>query len=88
MIVEMGAYIPGDIDKLCEIAKPHIAVLTGITEQHLERFKSLERIIQTKFEITKRLTNSDFFFTDGENEAVQTGLKKYVVNTSFKEKII
>jgi UDP-N-acetylmuramoyl-tripeptide--D-alanyl-D-alanine ligase len=28
MIVEMGAYLPGDITQLCEIVKPHIAVLT------------------------------------------------------------
>lgn len=83
MIVEMGAYLPGDITQLCEIVKPHIAVLTWITVQHLERFKSLERIIQTKFEITKKLTSSDFFFTDGENTAVQEGVQKYTPHTSF-----
>ncbi|MDR0651579.1 MAG: hypothetical protein LBG59_09645 [Candidatus Peribacteria bacterium] len=83
MIIEMGAYLPGDIDELCKIVKPNIAILTGITEQHLERFKHLETIIQTKFEITKRLGKSDFFFTDGENEAIQKGLQKYTVNASY-----
>ena len=88
MIVEMGAHLPGDIEQLCAITPPNIAVLTGITEQHLERFKSLDKIIQTKFEITKRLGASDFFFTDGENTAVEKGLGRYAMNKSFSIKKI
>jgi UDP-N-acetylmuramyl pentapeptide synthase len=58
-------------------------VITGITVQHLERFKSLERIIQTKFEITKKLKKSDFLFVDGENVATQEVLEKYAVHQPF-----
>ena len=72
MIVEMGAYVPGDIQALCEITPPHLAILTGITLQHLERFGSLGNIIKTKFEITQNLQKGDTLFLDGENENIQT----------------
>ena len=75
MIVEMGAYVQGDIRKLCDITPPKIAVLTGITEQHLERFKNLATIIKTKFEICENLPNDGLLVIDGENEHIQQGLK-------------
>lgn len=54
-IVEMGAYTKGNIAELCDIAQPNISVITGITLQHLERFGSLDEIIDTKFEIFQAL---------------------------------
>jgi UDP-N-acetylmuramyl pentapeptide synthase len=65
-----------------------MAILTGITFQHLERFKTLDRIIQTKFEITKGLTADSLFITDGENEAVQQGLQRYTRDKPFTIKEI
>ena len=88
MIVEMGAYVPGDIRKLCDIAQPHFALITWITKQHLERFKSIESIISTKFEITQKLTKNDILFVDWENKYIQEWLSKYCVNTAYQiEKI-
>lgn len=54
-IVEMGAYKKGEIKKLCSIAKPNIGILTGITQQHLERFKTLKNIILAKSELIQSL---------------------------------
>lgn len=51
LIVEMGAYKPGNIHELCELADPSIGIITGITAQHLERFGSVETIIDTKYEL-------------------------------------
>ena len=75
MIIEMGAYYQGDIEELCKITPPNIAILTGIAEQHLERFKNLNTIIKTKFEIYKGLNKDWIFITDGENKNIQQGLK-------------
>jgi len=54
-IVEMGAYSKGNIAELCSITKPDISIITGITLQHLERFGSIDEIIDTKFEIFEAL---------------------------------
>ena len=50
-IVEIGAYKIGEIAELCRMVKPKIGILTGITNQHLERFGSEENIIKAKFKI-------------------------------------
>lgn len=57
-IVEMGAYTRGNIRELCELVSPDIALLTGITYQHLERFGSIEAIIATKFELPESISES------------------------------
>jgi len=63
-IVEMGAYERWNIAELCNIAKPNISVITWITLQHLERFWSLDEIIDTKFEIMQALDTNDFAVID------------------------
>lgn len=44
-ICEMGSYKIGETQELCQTYLPDYAILTGINEQHLERFGSLENEI-------------------------------------------
>ncbi|WP_201353197.1 Mur ligase family protein [Hydrogenimonas urashimensis] len=50
-IVEMGARGPGDIAEITEFVQPHYAVVGVIGPQHIEYFRTLERIRNTKMEI-------------------------------------
>jgi UDP-N-acetylmuramoyl-tripeptide--D-alanyl-D-alanine ligase len=51
-VVEMGAYKRGEIRALCELTGPlSIGILTGINEQHLERFGGIENTIKAKYEL-------------------------------------
>ena len=50
-VVEMGAYGPGSIERLCRLAPPDIAVVTAVGPAHYERFKSLDTVARTKFEL-------------------------------------
>jgi len=54
LVAEMGAYGPGEIAALCSWMSPQVAVITAIGPAHLERFKSLERTLAAKAEITSR----------------------------------
>ena len=59
LIVEMGAFRRGDLHKICYFIQPDYSILTGINEAHLERFGTLENIIEAKFELavaTKKIT--------------------------------
>jgi len=67
-IVEMGAYNMGGIKLLCDIVKPKIGVLTGINEQHMATFGSLENIIKTKFELIESLPKDGVAFFNGKNQ--------------------
>ncbi len=50
-IVEAGARQRGDIDEIAKFVNPHIVIVGEIGEQHIEYFKSLENIRNTKMEL-------------------------------------
>jgi UDP-N-acetylmuramoyl-tripeptide--D-alanyl-D-alanine ligase len=52
-VVEMGAYGPGSIARLCRLAPPDVGLITAIGEAHYERFKSLETVAKAKFELAE-----------------------------------
>jgi UDP-N-acetylmuramoyl-tripeptide--D-alanyl-D-alanine ligase len=57
-IAEMGAYRRGDIKELCDFVHPTIGILTAIGPQHLERFKTIENVQATKYELIEALPAS------------------------------
>jgi UDP-N-acetylmuramoyl-tripeptide--D-alanyl-D-alanine ligase len=67
-IVEMGAYSRGGIKLLCDIVRPKIGVLTGINEQHMATFGSLENIIKTKYELIESLPEDGTAFFNAKNK--------------------
>ena len=52
-IVEMGAYGPGSIARLCTLTPPDAAIITAVGAAHYERFKSLETVARAKFELAE-----------------------------------
>lgn len=54
-IVEMGAKQPGDIREICDLVHPSIGIVTAVGPQHLESFKTIERVQSTKFELVDAL---------------------------------
>jgi len=50
-VVEMGAYGPGSIARLCLLTPPKVGVITAIGEAHYERFKNLDTVTRAKFEL-------------------------------------
>ncbi len=53
LIAEMGARKQGDIKELCSLVKPDYAIFTGVVEQHVATFQSIENIFAEKSEIIK-----------------------------------
>lgn len=52
-VFELGASHKGDIDEIASLALPKVAVLTNIAPAHLEFFKTLQGVFETKTEILK-----------------------------------
>ncbi|MER2519382.1 MAG: UDP-N-acetylmuramoyl-tripeptide--D-alanyl-D-alanine ligase [Bdellovibrionales bacterium] len=52
-IVEMGAYGRGSIARLCDLTPPKAGIITAIGEAHVERFKTLDNVARTKFELAE-----------------------------------
>lgn len=54
-IVEMGAYVEGEIREICKLTRPQISMVTAVGPQHLERFGSIDKIAKAKYEIIEAL---------------------------------
>ncbi len=54
-VVEMGAYIQGEIARIADLTPPQISIVTEVGPQHLERFGDVETIATAKYEIIKAL---------------------------------
>ncbi len=68
-IAEMGARSKGDIKELAKMVKPNYGVLTGVNNQHLETFGSIETTKDTKYELFENLATDGvgIFSADNEN---------------------
>ncbi len=69
-VCEMGAKNKGDIKEICDIVHPDHGMITAIGEQHLETFKTLETIIDTKFELVDALPENGIAFLSTDNEHI------------------
>ncbi|GAB4400246.1 MAG: UDP-N-acetylmuramoyl-tripeptide--D-alanyl-D-alanine ligase [Anaerolineales bacterium] len=54
-VLEMGFYVPGEIQFLCDIAQPQIGVVSNVGTVHAERAGSQEAIFRGKSELPQAL---------------------------------
>ncbi len=54
-IAEMGAYVKGEINRLCKLVNPKYGIITTIGTAHLETFGSEQNIIDGKMELIEYL---------------------------------
>ena len=68
-----------------ETYKPHIAIITNISPDHLDRYEyKYEKYIASKFRITMNQTEDDFLIYDADDEAITNWLK----NNSTRAKLV
>ena len=88
-IVEMGAYIPGEIAEICELARPQISLVTEIGPQHMERFGNIQNIVTAKYEIISALPADGLAFFNRDNphlrEMAARGYPDTVLTVSSEE---
>ena len=67
-VAEMGARHVGDIKEMCRLVHPHHGVLTSVGPQHLDTFKTLERIKSTKYELMDAIPDGGCCFFPDDKE--------------------
>ena len=60
-VFEVGMSKFNEINKLSALVKPHIAMITNISEAHLENFKNIQGIAKAKSEIIIVVSLNIFF---------------------------
>lgn len=73
-VLEISSF---QLDGVIDFA-PHIAVLTNLSPDHLDRYEyDYKKYIASKFKITKNQTEADYFIYDGDDEDILEGLKNH-----------
>jgi len=71
-VLEISSFQLDGIEKF----KPHIAVITNVTPDHLDRYEyKFENYIASKFRITKNQTAQDYLIYDADDEVIESWLK-------------
>ena len=72
-VLELSSF---QLDGIVEF-RPHIAILTNITPDHLDRYDhKLENYIESKFRIVKNQTAADYFIYDADDKNITGWLEK------------
>ncbi|APZ44954.1 UDP-N-acetylmuramoyl-L-alanine--D-glutamate ligase [Polaribacter reichenbachii] len=78
-VLEISSFQLDGIQEFC----PHIAIITNITPDHLDRYEyDFDKYIDSKFRITKNQKLTDYLIYDADDEAINNWLK--VNKTSAK----
>lgn len=80
-IVEMGAKKPGDIAEICRLVRPTVGMLTSVGPQHLETFKTIERVQETKFELIRALPSDGIAVLNRDEPLINDGMKRFENST-------
>lgn len=73
-IAEISSFQLDDIKEF----RPDIAILTNITEDHLDRYEyKFENYIRSKFSIVKNQTKTDFFIFCADDPVIRQHIKEY-----------
>ena len=92
-IAEMGARSKGDIKELATMVKPKYGILTGVNNQHLETFGSIENTIATKNELFENLADGGIgiFSSDNQNSVMlmeKFGGEKYSAGVNGEDNLV
>lgn len=68
MVLEMGMSSLGEIDYLCSVSKPHIAIITNIGTAHMEQLGSRGNILKAKMEIASRMGEGDILLLNADDD--------------------
>ena len=70
-VIEMGMSEFGEMDRLSDIARPDMAVMTNIGKAYIENLKTQENILAEKFKITKYFTKDSILFLNGDDKLLR-----------------
>lgn len=76
-VCEMGAKNIGDIKEICDIVNPDYALITSVGPQHLETFKTVDNVYNTKFELSDAIEkNGGNVFVNGDSKEIISRIDK------------
>lgn len=79
-VLELSSFQLDGIEKL----RPHIAIITNITPDHLDRYDyKFENYIASKFRIAMNQTSKDYLIYDSDDEVIVSYLKTHNIQSTL-----
>lgn len=77
-IAEVGAYNKGKVREVCNMLKPKIGIVTGVNQQHLSLFGSMENLLSAEGggELAEAVAKDGILVVNGDNKYCRDLLKK------------
>jgi len=79
-VIELSSF---QLDGIVEF-KPHIAVITNLSPDHLDRYGNYEDYIKSKFRIVMNQNSNDYLIYDGDDPTINS----YINKNNIKSKLI
>lgn len=76
-VCEMGAYKKGEIAVCCRIARPDIGIFTGLNDQHVALFGSVDKTFAAKWELFSSLNEEGFAVFNADAQPLRERLKPF-----------
>jgi len=70
-VIEMGMNIPGELERLVEIAAPSVGVITNVSPAHLEGLGTIEKVAQAKGELFAGLPENAVGIINADDPMIQ-----------------
>lgn len=71
-VLETGMDKPGEIDRLVEVIRPDVGIITFVGTSHIENLGSRENIFKAKMEITNYFGPENTLVINGDNDLLST----------------
>ena len=93
-ICEMGARRTHDIKEICDIVEPDGAIITDVGNMHLDTFKNIENVLNTKFELFDYAIKNEFenkkfnygvVLLNGDNKLIREKYNEYRLDNNNKK---
>jgi len=88
LVLEMGADRPGDLKYLSSFIKLKIAIITDVSDSHLEFFKSIENVAKEKGTLARNLREKSLSILNIDNPHIRkmkSQLKSKIITFGFSE---
>lgn len=79
MVLEMGMSDLGEIDYLCSVAKPKLAIITNIGTAHMEQLGSREAILQAKMEVSNHMGREDVLLLNADDDMLSKAVSQDLI---------
>ena len=67
-VIEMGAYRPGSIKRLCDFTPPDAGIITAVGRMHLGRMGGDEGVLKAKSELAQAIPENGILVSNADNE--------------------